>query len=54
MAAWMNAWKDWLPPERPAPDKEILTGTKIPDGIQEHIIMGLVTMAINGRGEVWL
>ncbi|RKX58736.1 MAG: hypothetical protein DRP37_07595 [Thermodesulfobacteriota bacterium] len=54
MAAWMNAWKDWLPPKRPAPDKEILTRTKIPDGIQEHIIMGLVSMAINGRGEVWL
>lgn len=54
MSAWMNAWKDWSPPERPAQNKEVLTGTKIPDGIQEHIIMGLVTMAINGRREIRL
>ena len=54
MIIWMNAWKDWPPPERPAQNKEILTETKIPNGIQEHIIMGLVSMAINGRGKVWL
>ena len=52
MVAWMNAWKDWSPPEKLAPEKEIPTGMKIPNRIQEHIVMELVTMTINGRREI--
>jgi len=54
MVAWMNAWKNWTPSEKTAPEKEIFTGIKIPNGIQEHIVMELVTMAINSRMEIRL
>lgn len=54
MVAWMNAWKDWAPPEKTAHEKEIPTGINIPNRIQEHIVMELVTMAINSRREIWL